>query len=105
MIIINGHIKGKTKTPGGFDDDGNPIKPVEAWSDSIPCRYVPNRNSLKGKQNGNAFTIASFEVYVEAQDFPFEQLRLIDLSGVQIGDYSIMWKEFLDAVNAIKITI
>lgn len=105
MIISNGYIKAKDKTGGGFDGNGNPIPSGSTWGDPIPCRHKPNRNSFKGKQNGNAFTIASYEILIEQQPFPSEQIQLFDESNVKLGEYSIMWKENLDAVDALKITV
>jgi len=105
VILVNGYIKAKDKTGGGFGGNGNPVSSGATWGDPIPCRHKPNRNSFKGKQDGNAFTIASYEILIESQPFASEQIQLFDESGTKLGEYSIMWAEVLDAVEAVKITV
>ena len=104
MILVNGHIEPKIETGGGLDEDGNPVPTISSWGDKIPCRYTPNRNSLKGKANGNLFIVASYEILIERQPFTTEQIRLTGINGEDLGELSIMWVETFDAVNALKIT-
>lgn len=105
MILVNGHIKAKIKSGGGLDGNGNPIPSTGTWGSDIPCRHKANRSSFKGKSNGNTFTVASFEILIESQPFPYEQIQLFGEDGAKIGEYSIMWKENLDAVGNLKITV
>jgi hypothetical protein len=105
VILVNGYIKPKIKTGGGFDGDGNPIPSGSTWGDPIPCRHKTNRNSFKGKSNGNTFIVAAYEIYIEPQPFATEQIQLFNEDDTKIGEYSIMWVEDLDAVEAIKITV
>jgi hypothetical protein len=63
-----------------------------------------NRKNNLGKQNGNAFTIASYEVYIEMQPFEAERINLSE-NGKDLGEFSVLWTEQLDAVCALKIVV
>ena len=107
MIIENGTIEVKVKTATGIDPEtGHPRKPSEAaWSDPIPCQWLPNRHDKRGRVNGEHFTIASYEVLIEEQPFEAEQVRLKDRAGKSLGDYSIISVEPLEAVCELRILI
>jgi hypothetical protein len=104
MIIVNGTIAAKVKTGGRLGTDGYPVKPDEAWGRPIPCHVkVSKRNNL-GKQNENTFKIASYEVLIEPQPFEEERIRLTE-NGRDLGEFSVLWTEHLDAVEALKIVV
>ncbi|MDR0657691.1 MAG: hypothetical protein LBG18_01930 [Mediterranea sp.] len=104
MIIVNGSITAKAKTGGGLDMDGYPVKPAETWGQPIPCNVKVNKRNNLGKQNGNTFKIASYEVLIEPQPFESERVRLTEY-GRDLGEFSVMWTEYLDAVGALKIVV
>lgn len=110
MIIQNGTIEAKTKQAGGIDPTtGFPIKSAGAtYSPAIPCQYIPNKNNLLGRtQGGESFTVASYIILIEQQEKPFyaEQIRLKDLDGKEIGEYSIIATENMEAVCEVKIIV
>jgi hypothetical protein len=107
MIIPNGYIETKVKTGGGIDDDGYPVEPEADWGDPIPCQYTINNYSNKGKANGEAFTIASYSILVEQmpQSYDSEQIRLTSNSGKELGEFSVIDVEQLEAVSQIRITV
>jgi hypothetical protein len=104
MIIVNGTIQGKLMTGGGLNMDGYPVKPSEALCDKIPCRVKVNKKDNLGKQNGNTFTIASYEVLIDTQPFDTERVKLTE-HGRDLGEFSVLWTEYLEAVNALKIVV
>lgn len=108
MIIQNGNIEFKQKNAGGIDPaTGYPQKPSAKWGELIPCQYVPRQISLQTRSGGNAICTSSYEVYL-AMPLPnevTEQIRLTDLSGNLIGEYSLLAKEELIAVQEIKFTV
>jgi hypothetical protein len=104
MIIVNGSISAKVKSGGGLDGDGNPVKASESWGDPIPCRISTNKRNNLGKQNGNTFTIASYEVLIEPQRFEAERVKL-ERYEEDLGEFSVMFTEYLEAVGAIKIVV
>ena len=66
MIVANGTIETKIKSGGGINPEtGYPNKPSEAWGEPIPCQFRANSYSNKGRTNGEAFTIASYEILIE----------------------------------------
>jgi hypothetical protein len=104
MIIVNGTITAKVKTGGGLGLDGYPVKPSASWGDPIPCRTVTLRKNNLGKQNGNTFITASYEVLIEPQPFEAERVRLTEY-GRDLGEFSVMWIEYLEAVGVLKIVV
>lgn len=107
MIIQNGNIEVKLKTGGGINPEtGYPNKPVStSWGNPIPCQYSANKYNNLGCTNGEHFTIAKYIVLIEEQPFATEQIRLKDLAGNIIGEFSVMQVEPLDAVCELRILI
>lgn len=106
MIIQNGHIQIKHKTAGGIDKvTGHPIPSVSTWSVPIPCQYIPNNVNKRGMIQGEHYTIASYTILLEEQPFTAEQIRLTDMDGNVIGEYSIISSQPLDAVKEVQILV
>lgn len=108
MIIPNGTIEMKRKTPTGIDrKTGYPVRPSEAqWGDPIPCQIVPvKHDALAMTKQGEAITAATWQVYVDEQRLEGEQLRLSREDGSVIGEYSVIHFEPLQAVCEIRIWI
>lgn len=109
MIIENGTIEFKEKTPGRIDPEtGYPTKAANArWGKPIPCQFLPNNRNNLGRVNGERFTTASYTVLLEEQPLPSsEQVRLTDSGGKILGEFSMIAPpEFLDAVSEIKILV
>lgn len=108
MIIQNGNIEFKHKTCGGFDADGYPVKAGDIYySEKIPCQYVYKKRDLLAKSNGNPVISTSYEVLV-AMPLPeakSEQVRLTNMDGEIIGEYSVISFQPLRAVQEVKIII
>ena len=108
MIIPNGTIEVKRKTGGGIDPEtGYAIRSSNVvWSDPIPCQAQANRyNALSFSKQGDPITLASYSVLLDEQPFEGEQLRLTDIQGKIIGEFSIIQIEPLEAVCEIRIWI
>ena len=105
MIIVNGSIQIKQKTGGGLDSDGNPVRVSESFSDPIPCHLRANKLDNLGRQDGNTFTVAAYEALVESADFAGERVRLTGGDGRELGEFSVMSVESLDAVGALKVMV
>ncbi|MDR0864962.1 MAG: hypothetical protein LBO74_08530 [Candidatus Symbiothrix sp.] len=104
MIIENGTIAAKTKAGGGFDDNDYPIKPEETFGAPIPCNVQVNKRNNLGKQNGNTFKVASYIVLIEPQPFEAERVQINRL-GKDLGEFSVMFTEWLEAVGALRIVV
>lgn len=107
MIIQNGNISFKYKTGGGLDDDGYPVAPSITWSDPIPCQFVPKTLNLQAAESGNTYIKQGYSVYINSDLslIPTEQLRLTTLTGVEIGEFSVISVQELRAVGQTVITI
>lgn len=108
MIIQNGNIEFKIKTAGGIDPvTGYPQKPSARWSEQIPCQYVPKQIDLQARSGGNAKVTSSYEVYI-TMPLPVdatEQIRLTDMSGNVVGEYSMLSLQELVAVQEVEIIV
>jgi hypothetical protein len=104
VIIVNGKIFEKVKSGGGLDGAGNPVQTSAVWGNPIPCHISVNKRNNLGKQNGNTFTVASYEVLIEPQPFYAERVRLTE-HGRDLGEFSVMFSEYLEAVGATKIVV
>lgn len=107
MIIQNGTIKFKTKSATGIDlETGYPKKPTaDSWGSLIPCQYAKNKYNNLGMVQGEHFNVAQYSILIEEQGVPSEQIMLSDMSGNEIGKFSIMNHELLEAVCEIKILV
>lgn len=107
MIIQNGTIEAKAKTGGGIDaTTGHAKKPTTAtWGTPIPCQYIQLTHNKLGRVNGEHYTLATYQVLIEEQPFSAEQVRLKDMAGNEVGQYSIISVKPLEAVCELEILI
>ena len=111
MIIQNGTIELKCKRSGGYDGidpvTGHPVDTLcECWGEPIPCQYLPTVNLQARDINGEHVTRASYEVLVEERPICCsEQVRLRDMAGCVIGEYSVISATPHDAVCEVRILI
>ena len=109
MIIQNGTIEFKAKTGGVISTTtGHPIVPATtSWGTPIPCQYIPIAHDKLAVSNEEHYTFATWTVLVEEQTTALtgEQIRLKDMTGATVGEYSIKSIEYLEAVCESKITI
>jgi hypothetical protein len=104
MIIVNGTVSAKDATGGGLDESGNPSASKDTWGAAIPCNISINKLNNLGRQDGNTFTIASYEILVEEQPFEAGSVWLTE-RGRDLGEFSVMFTERLEAVGATKIVV
>lgn len=105
MIIQNGTIAFKTKSGGGLDPvTGFPIAPVVTFGEPIPCQYRATAYNNLAKANGEHVTATQYEILIEQQDVPSEQIKLTDFYGKEM-EYSIIRTELLEAVGQIRIIV
>ena len=107
MIIPNGTIQVKRKTAGGIDPaTGYPVAPTAEWGEPVPCQWAANKFDRLGRVGGEHFTVASFSVLIEWRPLGgVEQVRLRDLAGRELGEFSIMSVEPLEAVGQLRIMV
>ena len=89
---------------GDLGADGYPDKPAQTWEKPISCRIIQNRKNNLGKQDENTFVIVQYEVLIDPVVFDAERVKLI-CNGRDLGEFSVLWTEYLDAVGALKIVV
>lgn len=107
MIIQNGTIEPKIKTGGGIDLETGYSKAVSfSWGTPIPCQYSAAKYNQLACLIGEHITTASYTILIDQQPLAgIEQVRLKDLSGNEVGEFSIKQIEPLDAVCQTRITV
>jgi len=109
MIIQNGYIEQITVTGGGLDETTrHPVVASKTYNTPIPCQYVSTSKNMLAKSNGEPVTQMSWTIYVEALCRHFnvgERIRLIDLCGNEIGEYSVIRAIPLEAVCQIELNV
>ncbi len=107
MIITNGYIRFKEKISSGIDlNSGYPTPPSYIWGEEIPCQYIINSYDNLGVVKGEHFVKASYYILVEQPlNRTSEQLCLTNLRGEQLGEFSVISVEDLNAVNQVKILV
>ncbi len=108
MIIQNGHIQFLAATGGGLDEvTGHPKKATETVTGNpIPCQYMSSTFDYLAETNGEHFTRRGYTILIENHhEVLSERLVLTDMSGNEIGRYSTVRVDPLDAVCEIKIIV
>lgn len=118
MIIVNGYIEPKYRLANPADKDGDglddktgyPIKPTAetvSWGPAIECQFVPNKRNNLGVTNGEAFTVAKYQILVNEEAWPWDSeiIRLTTQFGRVIGEFPIIAVEHLKAVGETQILI
>lgn len=111
MIIQNGTIQTLSMSgEGGLDPKtGFPVNRTETQlGDAIPCQYTANQyNNLGRTKHGESFTVAQYSILIEQPREPFtaKRLRLTDMSGNALGDFSVMSVEALEGVCQLRIVV
>jgi hypothetical protein len=108
MIIQNGHIRFLKAEGGGLDKvTGHPVPPTEEeMGPRIPCQYQAARMNLLAMSNGEHAVSESFTILVENY-IPVlgERLVLYGRGCKEVGKFSVMRVEPLDAVCQVRITV
>lgn len=106
MIIPNGTIRFKAKSASGIDPEtGYAQKPTSTWGEPIPCQYVANSYNRLARVMSEASTQQSYEILIEEQAIPSEQLKLEDERTGEVGEFSIRQVEPLNAVCEMRILV
>lgn len=108
MIIQNGHIQYLESAGGGLDSvTGHPKKSTESTKGPlVPCQYMSSTFDYLAETNGEHYTRSGYTILVENyMDVLSERIVLTDRNGRELGRFSIVRVDPLDAVCQIKITV
>lgn len=102
----NGTIQYNIHTGGGFNDEGEPVDFVDAWSDAVKCFIRTVTDNSKGRYEDGKFNQASYEVLVESGGIPEDANRVRLVRGkTGLGDFTVQGKPLPLAMDRIKITV
>ena len=104
----NGKLQYQILSPGGIDDNGEPIAPTETWSDAIACSIKTNSDNRKGAYEDGEFRMASFIVLLEADAKQnFESIKRIKLvrGAETLGAYRVICSEPLVTQGRFQIMV
>lgn len=106
MIIQNGTIEVQMTIDGGIDEDkGFPQIPGEKWGKPIPCQYSIAKYNALAQILSEAVTEQKYSILIEMQPFSATRVRLKNLQGVEIGQFSVTSIEPLETVDQIRIQV
>lgn len=104
MIIVNGYIEAKTTTGGGMLH--GVVQPVvESWGSKIPCNIRENRSDHQGQYIGGNFVRYAATLLIEPQSFTAKRIRITDNLGNDMGEYEVQSLRYLQAVEALELTV
>lgn len=102
----NGSIQYEITTPGGVDNNGEPIPAQTGWSDPIKCSVHANSDTRKGIYEDGKFRQASYVVLIESQVIPGDIQRIsITRHSENLGEHDILNIEPLTTVGRIQIMV
>lgn len=104
MIIQNGFLFTIDTTEGGLLH-GIPQKVETKQIDPIPCNIVKNKSDHQGTYQDGKFTQFAAKVLIEPQDFTAKRVRLTDNRGMDLGEFEVQDITYLEAVEALQITV
>lgn len=105
MIIQNGFLFTIDNTAQGGMLHGIPQKAVKAMSEAIPCNISKNKSDHQGTYQDGKFTQFAAKVLIEPQDFTAKRVRLTDNRGTDLGEFEVQDITYLEAVDALQITV
>lgn len=106
MIIPNGTIEVQNLAGGGLNPEtGFPTTGAVTWSEPLPCQFSPVKQDYRATVNGEPAKTLSFSILIEGQPFTADRLRLRDIGGSTLGEFSVESVEHLDAVCQTRITV
>ncbi len=107
MTIENGHIRYVHSSGGGIDGTTGYAVPVtEERGQAIPCQFYARKANALARDNGEAVTEAGWYILTEENSVAkSERLALFGRDGSEIGVFSVISSEPLEAVGMDKITV
>ncbi len=104
MIIANGTIQIATRTGGGvLHGIPQPVKTV--WGDPIPANIVKSKDDKKGTYIDGKFRRVQATILIEPQAFNADRIKVTDNRRRDLGEFEVQDVVFLDATQALQITI
>lgn len=102
----NGYLQYLIHTAGGFDDDGDPIKGSDSWSDHVPCFIKTVTNTSQGLYEDGKFNQYTYQVLVEAYRFPtgINRVKLVR-NDMELGEFAVHGKPTPTTMDRVIISV
>ena len=104
MIVTNGTLFTVNTTGGGMLH-GVPQKVETVLGAPIPCNIVRNKSDHQGTYQDGKFRQFAATVLIEPQDFTAKRVWLTDNRGADFGEFEVQDIAYLEAVDALQITV
>lgn len=104
MIIPNGTIQTKIQTGGGMLH-GVPQPVKTSWSDPIPANIGISRDDRRGMYIDGSFRRVQATILIEPQEFEATRIKVTDNRDKEMGEFEVQSVAFLEAAQALQITI
>ncbi|MDD3945021.1 MAG: hypothetical protein PHS38_09940 [Bacteroidales bacterium] len=105
MDIENGTLTPIIAIPAGRDENGYMVPASSAPGDPIRCYIKTVKTNNVGKQEGNYFKIASYEVLIDNIPFASTRVKLSCDDRGDLGEYAVISTIPMQAVNLLKILV
>ena len=104
MIIANGTIQIQQKTGGGMLH-GIPQPASVSWSEPIPANISKSRDDRRGTYIDGTFRQVQATILIEPQEFNATRIKVTDNRDKELGEFEVQSVTFLEATQALQITI
>lgn len=105
MDIENGTLTPIIATPAGRGENGYMVPASSAPGDPIRCYIKTVKTNNVGKQEGNYFKVASYEVLIDLVPFNATRIRLAYDDGQDLGEFAVISIIPMSIVNLLKILV
>lgn len=105
MDIENGTLTPIIAIPAGRDENGYMVPAYSASGDPIRCYIKTVKTNNVGKQDGNHFKVASYEVLIDLGPFNATRIRLAYDDGQDLGEFAVISIIPMSIVNLLKILV
>jgi hypothetical protein len=105
MDIENGTLIPIIAIPAGRDENGYMVPAYSASGDPIRCYIKTVKTNNVGKQDGNHFKIASYEVLIDLIPFASTRVRLSCDDRGDLGEFAVISIIPMSIVNLLKILV
>lgn len=102
----NGYLQYLIHTAGGFDEDGEPIKGSDSWSDHVPCSIKTVTNTSQGRYEDGKFNQYSYQVLVEEYRFPIgiNRVKLVR-DDTELGEFAVQGMPTPTVMDRVIISV
>lgn len=102
----NGILRYSIFVEDGFNEDGEPLRGIQSWSEAVPCSIKTVTNNSKGRYEDGKFNQASYEVLVENDPELLSITRVkLERGGFDLGEFAVQGKPIPTTMERIKIVV